>query len=558
MHSRVPCPHNINLCNVQHDISAISVIFVLFFSAANMKDDIGWFITASMSASEVEATITGMSPQQKYHLLKHHFEPPSSYVFPSSKEGGCYRQFKSEWFNLHPWIKYSQKLDAAFCVQCALFVAKDKRKLLGALVNQPFTKWHKKSEKIVPHATKIYHIEAQQAADTLINSIEHPNQAVHVMVNNWKAENIERNRHIVKCVAEAVLYCGRQCIALRGDNENLSTSGNPGNFLAMLQTIANHDQILKAHLDLPKLKNATYLSPQTQNEVADIIAIHMIQKPIIQEIIKSQYFAIMADEVSSHNTEQLPLCIRYVDDNADIREEFIQFAKLTVLSGNLIAQEIMNCLRKLDLDIEKCRGQSYDGASNMSSSKRGVREYIRQMSPRAVYVHCHSHRLNLVIFHSCSHPAIKYMGDKLKSVYIFFDYPKRAGLLQAIADKDGPVGSKRKPLTDMCRTRWAERHDANSGFYTSYVYIVKALEVIAEHAHQDEYDNHYVQSDWCPKTRSEAGGLLRAITTFDFIVTFLTMYNLLSHLEGITIKLQRTNLDVLEAYNMVSSNNLQI
>ena len=33
-------------------------------------------------------------------------------------------------------------------------------------------------------------------------------------------------------MASAVLFCAKQCIALRGDAEQLDTPGNPGNFLA--------------------------------------------------------------------------------------------------------------------------------------------------------------------------------------------------------------------------------------------------------------------------------------------------------------------------------------
>ena len=40
------------------------------------------------------------------------------------------------------------------------------------------------------------------------------------MTDSLREANIKENRHILKSVAEAILYCGRQCIALRGDNEN--------------------------------------------------------------------------------------------------------------------------------------------------------------------------------------------------------------------------------------------------------------------------------------------------------------------------------------------------
>ena len=50
---------------------------------------------------------------------------------------------------------------------------------------------------------------------------------------------IVENRHILKGVAEAVLYCGRQCIAPRGNSENLQGSGNAGNFLALMRVSVN-------------------------------------------------------------------------------------------------------------------------------------------------------------------------------------------------------------------------------------------------------------------------------------------------------------------------------
>ena len=74
-----------------------------------------------------------------------------------------------------------------------------------------------------------------------------------------------------KCCAESILYCGRQCIALWGDVGKLDQMGNPGNFLSLMKVLANHDPILKNHLERPRLQNATYLSPQTQNEIIDII-----------------------------------------------------------------------------------------------------------------------------------------------------------------------------------------------------------------------------------------------------------------------------------------------
>ena len=93
---------------------------------------------------------------------------------------------------------YSMVLDGAFCISCALFA--NDRKGLGTLVNHPFTKWHKKKAKVHPHTTFKYHQEALAIADQFIASIENPHATVSVMHDTKRAENIVRNRHIVKCI----------------------------------------------------------------------------------------------------------------------------------------------------------------------------------------------------------------------------------------------------------------------------------------------------------------------------------------------------------------------
>ena len=74
----------------------------------------------------------------------------------------------------------------------------------------------------------------------------------------------------------------------------------------------------------------------------------------------------------------------------------------------------MSTLQGLGLEIENVRGQGYDGAANMSSDNVGVQRRIRERSPKAVYVHCSGHSLNLVISHSCALPQIRNVIDKLK------------------------------------------------------------------------------------------------------------------------------------------------
>ena len=50
----------------------------------------------------------------------------------------------------------------------------------------------------------------------------------------------------------------------------------------------------------------------------------------------------------------------------------------------------------MNLSITNCRGQCYDGASNMTRVRNGVSSQISAES-RAIFVHCFGHALNLAV-----------------------------------------------------------------------------------------------------------------------------------------------------------------
>ena len=63
----------------------------------------------------------------------------------------------------------------------------------------------------------------------------------------------------------------------------------------------------------------------------------------------------------------------------------------------------------------------------------------------------------------------------------------------------------------------------------------------------------YIDSD--PKTKTETASFPVGITSLFFIVSFVMMYVLLAHLDGITKKLQISTLDMLLANEMARFNN---
>ena len=50
---------------------------------------------------------------------------------------------------------------------------------------------------------------------------------------------------------------------------------------------------------------------------------------------------------------------------------------------------------------------------------------------------------------------------------------------------------------------------------------------------------------------NNAVALLASLATFDFIVSFLVLYEFLSHLSGVTVKLQGQSIDIIKAYQEV-------
>ncbi|XP_035668943.1 52 kDa repressor of the inhibitor of the protein kinase-like [Branchiostoma floridae] len=511
--------------------------------------DIGEMYLRSETSNVFCDNVKALTTAQKYNFLCHHSKPPEDKTFPTQYLGGCNRSFRHKWLGKHKWMVYSEKVDGIFCMPCVLFAADPSK---GQLVTKPFRVWNKKSEKVKTHETNCdYHDEAMEKATLLKQAVERPHTTIAAQVDARKAVNIQNNREVIKSIARAVLFCGRQCIALRGDKEDLNSPGNPGNFLALLRLMAVTDGVLQKHLQAPAMRNATCMSPQTQNELIEVMGKHMILKGILEEINAAPFYSIMADEVTSHNTELLAICARFVDSNNNIREDFLKFIQVDRITGRSIAEAILQFLRENGIPTRNMRGQGYDGASNMSSKSAGVQARIKEVAPQATYIHCNGHCLNLVISKSCALPQIRNVIDRLQDCCRYFLHsPKRSGALEKVINHNIGDETKRKPLLDLCKTRWAERHSAYQHFYQAYVFIVETLEMIAYSRHLDKYGDTY--ADWDTGNRSDAHQILKSITSYEFIVVFLVVYQYLSHLAGITVKLQGRAVDIVEAHEMVT------
>ena len=67
----------------------------------------------------------------------------------------------------------------------------------------------------------------------------------------------------------------------------------------------------------------------------------------------------------------------------------------SIEANNFVAAVLKDVILHMNLELNKCRGQCYDGASNMAGSKNGTATQILKDETRAVYTHCYGHALNL-------------------------------------------------------------------------------------------------------------------------------------------------------------------
>ncbi|XP_025196827.1 zinc finger MYM-type protein 1-like [Melanaphis sacchari] len=141
-----------------------------------------------------------------------------------------------------------------------------------------------------------------------------------------------------------------------------------------------------------------YISPEIQNDIIKATSKLVLQLIINEVHIGSQIFSLIVDEARDQSkTEQMSICIRYLH-NLKIKERFLGFVELNELNAQALCDGIIFFLNNVGLDISNCVSQSYDGASVMSGAFSSVQTKIRELAQNPCpYIHCHAHRLNLVL-----------------------------------------------------------------------------------------------------------------------------------------------------------------
>jgi len=232
------------------------------------------------------------------------------------------RRFQSCFYAEFPWLEYSVQQDAAYCF-CCRYWGKE---------NSPFAEptgfsdWqHATGQKygLTLHNLSVEHLRCLVDWDQFKIREKEGKQVVN-LIDKAAVTQREQNRYYIKTLAEAILFCAKQEIALRGHDES-DDSESRGNFLELVNVISRHDDKFAARLrSLPD--NATYLSPAIQNDLAQCMAT-CISDVVSNAVKEAGMFSLLVDDTKDiSKTEQTSIVLRYFDKTTNsVNERFLGF-----------------------------------------------------------------------------------------------------------------------------------------------------------------------------------------------------------------------------------------
>lgn len=343
-----------------------------------------------------------------------------------------------------------------------------------------------------------------------------------------KLKEMEESKKALLKIFSSILYLTRQGLAIRGHTDENSN-------LQQLLTLRSEDSCeLKNWLSRTKYK---WISHEVQNEMISLLS-KCVQKNLIGQIKNCKYYSIILDETTDSSCkEQVSICFRIFDKKLNVFELFLGFFETKFTDAATLYSLLTNVLSQFELDLSDCRGQCYDGAANVSGHITGLQKRINNVEPRALYVHCSAHTLNLVVQDSMM--TVERSRDflvLLKSLIVFVrNSPKRQSIFNDLQVENNLPS---KSLRPFCPTRWCMRIVSLKTVSINYETIIEFLKTLSNEK---------------SKVGAIAKGFLKKITKFDFLFLTNLMISIFDRVELLNAELQRVTLSFQEAQNKIKN-----
>ena len=392
------------------------------------------------------------------------FHPGKSFRFPKRKFGATERSFRRQWCDSFPWLHYDVASDSAFCHLCMRAVSEGKllasTKHDPAFISKGYTYWKEATTAYKRHQASACHREAHEALNTLPQQIRGD---IGELLSQKHQDQKVKNRAMLLKILQNLRYLSRQGLALRGSHGIEADS----NFYQLFCLQIEDKQLLKEWMGK---KTDNYLSPVIQNECLKLMALNIL-RTVGKNIRESACYSIMADECTDvANKEQFTICVRWVGNDLQDHEDFLGLYQVDSINADTLTIHIKDALLRIGVQLSQCRGQCYDGATNMSGIRNGVSTQITKEEKRAVYTHCYAHALNLAIGDTIKHSKV--CCDALDLAFeitklIKFS-PKRKAAFDQIKANNPEDSEFSAGISTFCPTRWTVRGKSISSILDNY------------------------------------------------------------------------------------------
>ena len=99
---------------------------------------------------------------------------------------------------------------------------------------------------------------------------------------------------------------------------------------------------------------------------------------------------------------------------------------ITKANAESIYSALVEYCRENNFQLGRLIGMGFDGAATFSGNKTGVQRRLKELSPRALLIHCHCHVLQLASVQAANAaPGIKHIYTTLMMLWKFFHYPPK-------------------------------------------------------------------------------------------------------------------------------------
>ena len=114
----------------------------------------------------------------------------------------------------------------------------------------------------------------------------------------------------------------------------------------------------------------------------------------IGDLLSERHALERSENRNVSNKEHLVNCIRWTDVCFVIHDDFIEMHHLERTNAD---QVVAINTKERPTEIQRARGQCYDGAATKVGEKTGVATQIKIINGKCLYAHCYGHASNLAV-----------------------------------------------------------------------------------------------------------------------------------------------------------------